>query len=146
MSSAVPPGWAPMPTQPFGAYVGPFYRPVEGDALRVGFATDERHGNKRGVTQGGMLATAFDVALGNACWAAVDQRPCATVQLAVQYVGALQLGAFAVIQAEIVRATRSLVFARGVMTAGDQVIATADGVWKVLTWRGAPFVPTGQTG
>ena len=139
--STIPEGWVAMPTQAFGAFVGPFYQPTGGDSLRVGFATDERHANKRGVTQGGMLATAFDIALGNACWTAVEQRPCATVQLAIQYVGALKLGEFGVVQPEIVRATSSLVFVRGVMSAGDRVIATADGVWKVLNWRGAPFVP-----
>ena len=136
----VPDGWVKVRTQAFGTHVGPFWRP-EGDVLTCGFAADARHGNKRGVVHGGMLATAFDVALGNASWDAAGQRPSATVQLAVQYVGALQLGEFAVIQAEIIRATRSLVFVRGVMRVGDRVVATADGVWKILAWRGEPFKP-----
>jgi acyl-coenzyme A thioesterase PaaI-like protein len=136
-----PEGWEVQKTQAFGAYVGPIYRPIEGDGLTFGFYADERHGNKRGVTHGGMLATAFDIALGNACWEAAKQHPVATVQLTIQYVGALQLGEFATIRVEVVRATRSLVFVRGVMTVGDRIIATADGVWKILAWRGEPFVP-----
>jgi acyl-coenzyme A thioesterase PaaI-like protein len=133
-----PEGWEILPTRAFGTHVGPFYRPIGGDRLRCGFFADERHGNKRDVTHGGMIATAFDVALGNASWRAADQKPCATVQLTVQFVGALQLGAFAIIQSEIIRAARSLIFVRGVMTAGEQIVATADGVWKVLAWRGEP--------
>ncbi len=133
--------WEVQKTQAFGTYVGPIYRPVDGDGLTFGFFADERHANKRGVTHGGMLATAFDIALGNASWAAAKQQPSATVQLTIQYVGALQLGEFAIITAEVVRATRSLVFVRGVMTVGDRIIATADGVWKILAWRGEPFVP-----
>ena len=82
-----------------------------------------------------MIATSFDVALGNAAWTAADGQRCATVQLTVQYVGALQLHEFAEISAEIIRATRSLVFLRGVMIAGGRTIATADGVWKILKWR-----------
>ncbi len=140
--SAMPDGWDVLPTQAFGRHVGPFYSPVGGDKRVAGFVTDERHGNKRGVTHGGMLATAFDVALGNACWDAAQERPCATVQLAIQYVGALKLGEFAVIRSEIVRMTSSLVFVRGVMAVGDRTVATADGIWKILAWRGDPHVPS----
>jgi acyl-coenzyme A thioesterase PaaI-like protein len=86
-----------------------------------------------------MVATAFDVALGNASWDAAGQKPCATVQLNIHYVGALKLHEFTEIAVEVVRATRSLVFLRGVMSVGERVIATADGVWKILAWRGDPF-------
>ena len=138
----VPEGWVLRPTKAFGTHVGPFYKPIEGDDTLCGFLADERHGNKRGVVHGGMLATAFDVALGNASWVAAGQKPCATVQLNIHFVGALQLGEFAQMQAEVVRATRSLVFLRGTMTVDGRVIATADGVWKILAWRGEPFVAT----
>ncbi len=136
----VPDGWQKMPTQAFGLHVGPFYAPADGAKLVCGFLADGRHGNKRGVVHGGMLATAFDVGLGNACWGAAGERPCATVQLTIQYAGALQLGEFAVIRAEIVRATRSLVFARAVMSVEDRLVATGEGVWKILVWRGEPYV------
>ena len=137
----VPDGWERLPTQAFGTHVGPFYRPPGDSRLLCGFLADDRHGNKRGVVHGGMLATAFDIGLGNASWEASGQRPSATVQLTVQYIGALQLGEFASIRAEIMRATRSLVFMRGIMTVDDRLVATADGVWKILAWRGEPFVP-----
>ncbi len=137
----MPAGWVVLPTKAFGTHVGPFYRPAEGDPLACGFVADHRHGNKRGVVHGGMLATAFDVALGNASWTAAEQRPCATVTLTVQFIGALQLGEFAIMRPEIIKTTRSLVFLRGVMRVGERVIATADGVWKILAWRGEAFVP-----
>ena len=142
--SGVPDGWERLPTQAFGTHVGPFYKPEGGDARLVGFLADERHGNKRGVVHGGMLATAFDVALGNACWAAAGQKPCATVQLNVHYLGAVQLGDFATVETTVVKVTRTLVFIRGAMSVGDKPVAAADGVWKLLDWRpdGKP-VPTG---
>ena len=132
----VPPGWTVRPGKNFNTFVGPFYEPEGGDTMRCGFVTDERHGNKRGVTHGGMIATSFDVALGNAAWSAAEGKRCATIQLTIQYVGALQLHEFAAVTVEVVRATRSLVFLRGVMVANGRTIATADGVWKILTWRG----------
>ena len=141
MASVVPDGWVTLPTQAFGTHVGPFYQPPEGGTLLCGFVAGAHHANKRGVVHGGMLATAFDVALGNASWAAAGDRPSATVQLSIQYTGALKLGEFATIRTEIIRVTRSLVFARGIMTAGDRTVATGEGVWKILAWRGEPFVP-----
>ena len=138
----VPDGWEQLAAPAFTSHVGPFYRPPGGGASLFGFLADERHGNKRGVTHGGMLATAFDVSLGNACWEAVGQKPCATVQLAIQYVGALQLGEFATVRPEIIRITRSLVFIRGMMTVEGRTVATADGIWKILAWRGEAFKPS----
>jgi acyl-coenzyme A thioesterase PaaI-like protein len=138
--NGVPEGWVLRPTKAFGTHVGPFYGPAGGDQVECGFLADERHGNKRGVVHGGMLATAFDVALGNASWDAAGQRPCATVQLNVQFIGAVKLGEFASIQVEVVKATRSLVFLRGAMTVGGRTVATAEGVWKILEWRGEPYV------
>jgi len=133
----VPPGWVIRPGKAFNTYVGPFYQRDDGDARRSGFVTDERHGNKRDVTHGGMIATAFDVAMGNASWDAAEQQRCATIQLNITYVGALKLHEFADIEVEVIRATRSLVFVRAVMNASGRLIATADGVWKILAWREA---------
>lgn len=137
----VPEGWVMRPTKAFGTLVGPFHGPPDGGTAACGFLADERHGNKRGVVHGGMIATAFDVALGNASWDAAGQRPCATVQLNVQFVGAVQLGEFALMAVELVKTTRTLVFLRGTMTVDGRMVATADGVWKILEWRGGPFVP-----
>jgi acyl-coenzyme A thioesterase PaaI-like protein len=137
VTEAVPSGWERLPTEAFGNHVGPFWRPPgEGDCL-CGFIADGRHGNKRDVVHGGMVATAFDIGLGHACWSAADRNPIVTVSLLIQYVDALRMGEFATVQTEIVRTTRSMVFVRGVMKVADRTIATADGVWKRLAPRAA---------
>ena len=138
--TGVPEGWVVRPGKAFNTHVGPFFYPAEGGVALCGFLPDARHGNKRGVVHGGMIATAFDVALGNASWEAASQKPCATVQLNVHFVGALKLGEFAQVRSEVMRAARSMVFLRGTMAVGDRLVATADGVWKILEWRGEPFV------
>ncbi len=142
MQDGVPEGWVLRPTKNFATHAGPFYCPAGEEAGRSGFIASDKHGNKRGVVHGGMLMTAFDVALGNASWEASGQKPCATVQLNIQFVGAVKMGDFAVVTPEITKSTRTLVFIRGVMRVGDTVVATADGVWKKLEWRGEPFVLT----
>jgi acyl-coenzyme A thioesterase PaaI-like protein len=141
LPEAVPPGWTLRPTKAFATHAGPFYAPPGGDVLGCGFVASPKHGNKRGVVHGGMLMTAFDVALGNASWTASAGRPCATVQLNISFVGAVKMGDFVQVRAEIIKATRSMVFLRGTMLVGERVVATADGVWKILEWRGEAFNP-----
>ena len=159
LPEGVPAGFVLRSTKEFATQAGPFYAPPDGDSLGCGFLASAKHGNKRGVVHGGMLATAFDVALGNASWSAAGQKPCATVQLNVHFIGAVKMGDFAFVRVEVMKATRTLVFLRGVMTvtasigvdgagidgagidgAGvERLVATADGVWKILDWRGEPF-------
>ncbi len=141
LPKAVPEGWTLRPTKAFATHVGPFYSPPDGDSLGCGFIASLKHGNKRGVVHGGMIMSAFDVALGNASWTASAGKPCATVQLNTSFVGAVKMGDFVFVRAEIVKATRSMVFLRGTMLVGDRVVATADGVWKILEWRGEAFNP-----
>ena len=141
LPEGVPPGWVVRPTKAFATLAGPFFAPPEGDSLGCGFVAAAKHGNKRGVVHGGMLMTAFDVALGNATWHAASQRPCATVQLNISFVGAVKMGDFAFVKAEVVKATRSMLFLRGTMTVAGRVVATADGIWKILEWRGEAFDP-----
>jgi acyl-coenzyme A thioesterase PaaI-like protein len=131
----VPEGWVPRPGPAFDTLVGPFYFPPGEASDACGFLADARHGNRRDVVHGGAVSTAFDVALGIASRAVAGKNHCATVQINVQFVRTMNLGAFAIIRSEVVRATRSLVFQHGVMTVGDQVIATANGVWKILRLR-----------
>jgi acyl-coenzyme A thioesterase PaaI-like protein len=128
----LPEGWAPWAEATFNSHVGGFYCREGGGANEYGFLADERHGNTRGVVHGGVFGVVFDTALGLAGREASGQLPSATVQLSLNFVDALRIHEFAIIRCEVVRATRSLIFVRGVMTAQDRVIATADGVWKIL--------------
>lgn len=130
--TGIPSGWVAKPITAFDTLIGPFYFPAEGGTEACGFLADERHANRRGVVHGGMITPAFDVALGMRAWEAAGECLCATIQLNVHFSGALRIGDFAIVRAEVVRSTRSLVFMRGLMTAGEQTVASGDGVWKIL--------------
>jgi acyl-coenzyme A thioesterase PaaI-like protein len=54
------------------------------------------------------------------------------VQLNVHFISGAKQGDFLVAEGEVMRVTRSIVFVRGRLTAGDKLIAYADGVWKRL--------------
>ena len=130
--NALPDGWVPRPLTKFDDVIGPFFFLANGPRTQCGLLADERHGNRRGVVHGGVVTSAFDVALGTACRDLSEHDMHATVQLNVHFVNAMKIGEFAVVRAELVRATRSLVFMRGIMSVGERVIAAGDGVWKIL--------------
>jgi uncharacterized protein (TIGR00369 family) len=124
--------WQPRLTHEFSHFVGPVLERVEDGRRIFAFQADERHANDRGVVHGGMLMTFADQAFGELVLDSVGRRLCATVQLNTQFIAAVLVGDFVEGRAEVVRATRSLVFVRGMLTVGDRTVAAIDGIWKVL--------------
>ena len=116
----------------FTALIGPLRIARDGDALAFGFEVGPQHLNAGGRVHGGMIASLADHALGLTVWEAIGRQSCATIQLTIQYVSAATLGEFLEARGEVIRATRSVVFIRGLVMAGERIVATADGVWKRL--------------
>jgi acyl-coenzyme A thioesterase PaaI-like protein len=61
-----------------------------------------------------------------------NNLPQATIELNIRFIDAVELGEFMEIAPGIARKTRSIVFMRGTVTADGRIVATADGIWKVL--------------
>jgi uncharacterized protein (TIGR00369 family) len=132
-------GWSEQGVPGFSALVGPFWTRVQDGTRRYAFVVEERHLNGNGVVHGGMLMTFMDQSIGMTVWEAIGRKPCATIQLNVQFVSGAQLGDVIEADSSIVRETRSLIFTRGVLRRGDDVVLAADGIWKVLRPQaGAP--------
>jgi uncharacterized protein (TIGR00369 family) len=134
-------GWKPLPAEGYPALVGPFWAKREpGEApggqraWRYAFLAEPRHVNLGGVVHGGMLMSFADDVLGMTVWEAAGRKPCTTVQLNTQFVSPARIGELVEGRAEVLRATRTLVFVRGVLTAGgdDRTVVSAEGVWKIL--------------
>jgi uncharacterized protein (TIGR00369 family) len=125
-------GWTTKPMVGFNDLVGPMWARRDGDVWVNGFRVIEKHLNFRRHVHGGMLATFADSVLGRATVNAIKPRPCATIQLNMHYVAPVMLGDFVEGRGEVIRVTRSLVFLVGRFTVGSRVVATADGVWKIL--------------
>jgi uncharacterized protein (TIGR00369 family) len=141
LESLLAAGWKPVDATGFIELVGPMLSKQEGDAVRYGFFSAPKHENRRGVVHGGMIATFADRALAMTSRRANDDLPQATIDLSVRYVDAVQVGEFVEAVCEVVRKTRSVIFVRATFTAGSRVVATADGIWKVLVPKRA-LVPT----
>lgn len=125
-------GWSLHDEDGFLGLVGPIWERTGDGELMLAFQAQDKHRNKRGVVQGGMLMTIADRLLGAYARSLNDSRPQATIQLDVQFLAAVRVGDVVTGRAMMVRDTRSLMFLRGELSVDDSVAVTANGVWKKL--------------
>lgn len=129
-------GWKPFLADHFSGVVGPLWERPAGDIQELGFIAGPQHANGHmGTVHGGALMTFADVALGYRVVQALGAPTCATVQLQMHFVSAGRVGEFVTCTPEMVKRTSQLIFMRGLITADEKIVASADGVWKVLEPR-----------
>ncbi|MBC7835543.1 MAG: PaaI family thioesterase [Phycisphaerales bacterium] len=124
--------WKTMVVEGYPALIGPFQARREGEAWAYRFVPEARHLNIGGVVHGGMLMSFLDDVLGLTVWAASGRKPVTTVQLNTHFISPARLGDQLEGRADVLRATRSVVFVRGALTVEGRIVAAADGVWKIL--------------
>jgi acyl-coenzyme A thioesterase PaaI-like protein len=112
--------------------MGGFWTKCDAGQTLYGLLTDEGHRNRNQRIHGGVVLGLADHALGYTAVDAGQGRPQATVQLDVQFTGASRAREFLVARGCVTRMTRTLVFLRADIHAGDRLIATANGIWKIL--------------
>ena len=88
-----------------------------------------RPGYLRRAMESGAFA---DHGLSMLAWEAAQRAPCTTIQLNAHFLAAVEPGEFVELRGEVTRATKGLVFVRGIITAGDRDVAAVDGIWRVL--------------
>ena len=131
-AAALAAGWKPLPASDYPALIGPFLARREGEGWRYAFVAEQRHLNLGGVVHGGMLVSFADDALGMTVWQAAGRKPCTTVQLNTQFIAPVRLREMVEVRAEVLRATRTVVFVRGALEVAGRTVVHADGVWKIL--------------
>ncbi|MDQ6681259.1 MAG: PaaI family thioesterase [Pseudomonadota bacterium] len=122
----------------FIAVNGPLYLRHEGDLVQVGFRVEGRHTNPLGNCHGGMLATFCDMLLPLSIHrksSEVGLRFLPTINLQLDYLAPCPLGAWVEGEAQVLRVTRSLVFAQGLVTADGTTAVRMSGIFKI----GPPF-------
>jgi uncharacterized protein (TIGR00369 family) len=136
---AVPAGFRPLPMLgDFIAVNGPLYLRHEGDLVQVGFRVEPRHTNPLGNCHGGMLASFCDMLLPLSIHRKskeVGLRFLPTINLQLDYLAPAPLGAWVEGEAQVLRVTRALVFAQGLVTADGAIAVRMSGIFKI----GPPF-------
>lgn len=125
-------GWSVVGDGGFIELVGPVWQKEEDGMVALAFTAEHKHHNRRGVLQGGMIATLLDRTIGTNVFKANGGKPQATLQLDIHYLKGIGIGSFVEARARIERRTRAVTFASAVATVGDEPVALARGVWKIL--------------
>jgi uncharacterized protein (TIGR00369 family) len=125
-------GWTIAETTGFLSLVGPLWQRTVNGESELALITEDKHHNRRGMVQGGLLMTFADRACGMVARTASGRTTMATVQLDVHFVDAGKIGEVLVARPRVIRVTRSLVFVTAEVKANDRTIITANGVFKIL--------------
>ncbi len=120
------------PDDPFEMHAGPLYA-REQDGERVyGFRVRPEHANAGGAIHGGMLMTFADYALCCAAMHGVTGEAPVTVSFNAEFTAPAEVGELVLARIDILRRTRSFVFARGELHVDDRVVLGCSGVIKRL--------------
>ena len=121
---------------------GPLYLRHEGPLVQIGLRVEARHCNPMGNCHGGMLATFSDMLLPLTIHrkaAEIGMRFLPTISLQLDYLAPAPLGSWVQGEAEVLRVTRNLVFAQGLVTADGAPAVRISGIFKI----GKPFTSPG---
>ena len=129
-------GWKMVETTGFIQLIGPLWqRQIDGEP-EYALVAEDKHHNRRGLVQGGVLMTFADRTCGMTARFVTDKPTMATIQLDVHFVESGKIGETLISRPHVVRATRSLIFVNTEVTVDKRVIATANGVFKILRNEG----------
>lgn len=128
---------ARLPGTTFNDTMGPIFASESGPPWRLGLFAAAKHGNPHGLLDGGLIMALADHAIGFNIFRSVEGGTSfATVSLNVDFVAGGRLGEWIEAVPEIVRKTKTLVFAKAHITANsERLLATASGVWKFVETR-----------
>jgi uncharacterized protein (TIGR00369 family) len=131
----------------FIAVNGPLYVKKLDPGILLGFRVEARHCNPMGICHGGMIATFCDMLLPiSAHYLSQDlaRRFLPTINLQVDYLAGSPRGAWVQGEAQLLRATRSMVFMQGLVTADGHNVARVSGIFKIGARFEDAFDPTMQ--
>jgi acyl-coenzyme A thioesterase PaaI-like protein len=125
-------GWSIVETTGFLNLVGPLWQRIIDDEPEYALVAQDKHHNRRGLVQGGLLMTFADRACGMTARYVSGRPTLATVQLDVHFVDSGKIGETLLARPRVVRTTRSLIFVTTEVTANNRVVVMANGVFKIL--------------
>ena len=125
-------GWTVVETTGFLNLVGPLWQRLVDGEHEYALITQDKHHNRRGLVQGGLLMTFADRTSGMTARYVSGRPTLATVQMDTHFVDSGKIGEILLSKPRVVRATRSLIFTTTEVTAEKRCIAMASGVFKIL--------------
>jgi acyl-coenzyme A thioesterase PaaI-like protein len=125
-------GWTAVETTGFLHLIGPLWQRVVDGEHEYALVAQDKHHNRRGLVQGGVLMTFADRTCGMTARYVSGRPTLATVQMDTHFVEAGKIGETLLSKPRVVRSTRSLIFMSTEVTVDKRCIAMANGVFKIL--------------
>ena len=125
-------GWTIVETSGFLTLIGPLWQRVVDGEHEYAIEAQDKHHNRRGLVQGGLLMTFADRSCGMTARYVSGRQTLATVQMDTHFVDSGKIGEILISKPRVVRATRSLIFLTTEVSANERCIAMASGVFKIL--------------
>jgi acyl-coenzyme A thioesterase PaaI-like protein len=125
-------GWTVVETSGFLHLIGPLWQRLVDGEHEFALVAQDKHHNRRGLVQGGVLMTFADRTCGMTARYVSGKPTLATVQFDTHFVEAGKIGETLVSKPHVVRTTRSLIFITTEVTVDKRCIAMASGVFKIL--------------
>jgi acyl-coenzyme A thioesterase PaaI-like protein len=125
-------GWAVVETTGFLHLIGPLWQRVANGEHEYALVAQDKHHNRRGLVQGGVIMTFADRTCGMTARYVSGRPTLATIQLDTHFVESGKIGETLLSKPRVVRATRSLIFISTEVTVDKRCIAMASGVFKIL--------------
>ncbi len=125
-------GWTVVETTGFLHLIGPLWQRLVDGEHEYALVAQDKHHNRRGLVQGGVLMTFADRTCGMTARYVSGRPMLATVQMDTHFVEAGKIGEILVSKPHVVRSTRSLIFITTEVTVDKRCIAMASGVFKIL--------------
>lgn len=111
-------GWFYWPEETFEANTaGPFYFKKDGYGYVSAFRCEQKHMNSGGVMHGGCLMTFADYSLFTIAHDEMESAYGLTVAFTSEFLSGPKLGEYIEARGEVLRAGRSIIFVRGLVTA-----------------------------
>jgi acyl-coenzyme A thioesterase PaaI-like protein len=125
-------GWTIVETSGFLNLVGPLWERIANGEHEYAIVAQDKHHNRRGLVQGGLLMTFADRSCGMTARYVSGRPTLATVQMDTHFVDSGKIGDILISRPRVVRLTRSLIFMTTEVTASERCLVMATGVFKIL--------------
>ena len=125
-------GWTMVETTGSLHLIGPLWHRKVGSEHEYALVAQDKHHNRRGLVQGGVLMTFADRTCGMSARYVSGRPTLATIQMDTHFVEAGKIGEILTSKPRVVRSTRSLIFVSTEVIVAERCIAMANGVFKIL--------------
>jgi acyl-coenzyme A thioesterase PaaI-like protein len=125
-------GWTMVEATGFISLIGPLWQRVVDGTHEYALVAQDKHHNRRGRVQGGVLMTFADRTCGMTARYVSGRPTMATVQMDTQFVDSGKIDETLLSKPRVIRVTRTLVFITTEISAENRCIAVASGVFKIL--------------